>query len=349
MNHGKRVLSIFMTIISLAGIAMFMILPLYNPTIYGSLYKFIILSADAFEYSFTTGVWDKLWMIIIMIILCLVVIILFFIFLRAFVSIFTRNAKCKLFGKGIILLIIFGLQIFMSIGFTQITFPETFINFINSNEIIKGIVVVSTTSPVSYVVYLEVVIVIILFILEGFRRKNIKTNPDARPQEEISLSRFNTVSAAKSKKEETVESTQIEVKAIEVEHVPLNTTTQKIEVSQPLVIHDLNEDTDEEISISNSKFDGSVLGYIGIYLLYGFLAMISLGLAIPYAICKIASWYISHCTIDNRRLEFEASSLELFGKMLLWFFLTLVTLGIFSLWVPIKLIKWIVANIHFAD
>ena len=85
----------------------------------------------------------------------------------------------------------------------------------------------------------------------------------------------------------------------------------------------------EEIK-RESKFDGGLLGLIGIGILSGFIVLITLGIATPWAICLKEKWYVSHTVIDGKRLVFDGTGGQLFGNYIKWFLLTIITLGIYS-------------------
>lgn len=95
-----------------------------------------------------------------------------------------------------------------------------------------------------------------------------------------------------------------------------------------------------------SKFDGGLLGMIGIGLLQGFLCIITLGIAYPWAVCLREKWYAKHTIIDGRRLTFDGTGLQLFGNYIKWFLLTIITLGIYSFWLSIKMKKWVTKHTH---
>lgn len=95
-----------------------------------------------------------------------------------------------------------------------------------------------------------------------------------------------------------------------------------------------------------SQFDGGLLGLIGISLLAGFISAITLGIALPWAVCLKERWYASHTIIDGRRLVFDGTGGQLFGNYLKWFLLTVITLGIYGLWLSIKMKQWIVKHTH---
>ena len=100
---------------------------------------------------------------------------------------------------------------------------------------------------------------------------------------------------------------------------------------------------------SVSKHDGKFIQLIGWSLLGGLVTMITLGIMMPWAVCKLVAWDCKHTIINGRRLRFTGKAGQIVGKNLLWMLLTIVTIGIFGLWVPMKWKKWITARIHFAE
>lgn len=99
---------------------------------------------------------------------------------------------------------------------------------------------------------------------------------------------------------------------------------------------------------SQSYFDGGLSEYIGWSILGGLVTALTLGLAFPWAVCKIYGWKINHTVINGKRLKFTGTALGLFGHWIKWFLLTLITLGIYGFWVFIKLEKWKVSHTEFA-
>lgn len=96
----------------------------------------------------------------------------------------------------------------------------------------------------------------------------------------------------------------------------------------------------------NSKFSGSVLGYIGVCIVAGFLTTITLGLATPWVVCYVYSWVLGHSVIDGHKLVFKGTGAGLFGNYIKWWILSIITIGIYALWVPTKVIGWVVENTH---
>lgn len=97
-----------------------------------------------------------------------------------------------------------------------------------------------------------------------------------------------------------------------------------------------------------SKFDGGLLGLIGINLLVAFLAGITLGIGTPWGVCIRERWIASHTVIDGKRLTFDGKGSQLFGNYIKWALLTIITLLIYSLWLWIKMKQWTVKHTHFA-
>ncbi len=97
----------------------------------------------------------------------------------------------------------------------------------------------------------------------------------------------------------------------------------------------------------NSYFDGGLLEQIGWRLLGGLLAIITLGLGTPWAVCMIEKWEATHTVIDGRRLAFDGTGTQLFGNYIKWAFLTIITIGIYSFWFGIKMKQWVVKHTYF--
>jgi len=97
-----------------------------------------------------------------------------------------------------------------------------------------------------------------------------------------------------------------------------------------------------------SEFTGRLLGLIGVNLASGFIMLITLGIAAPWAVCFKERWIARHTVIDGRRLIFDGTAWQLFGSYIKWFLLTVITLGIYSFWLNIKMKQWVVSHTHFA-
>ncbi len=95
-----------------------------------------------------------------------------------------------------------------------------------------------------------------------------------------------------------------------------------------------------------SKFNGGLLGLIGISILQFLLILITLGLGTPWAICMKERWVADHTVIDERQMKFDGTGGQLFGSYIKWFLLTIITLGIYGLWLGIKMKQWVVSHTH---
>ena len=77
-----------------------------------------------------------------------------------------------------------------------------------------------------------------------------------------------------------------------------------------------------------SKFDGGLLGLIGVNLLTCLVSLITLTIAVPWMVCYKERWISRHTVIDGRRLTFDGSGIQLFGNYIKWLLLTIITIGI---------------------
>ena len=107
-------------------------------------------------------------------------------------------------------------------------------------------------------------------------------------------------------------------------------------------------ETTTPIVQNESKFDGGLLGMIGIGILQGLLVAITLGFGAPWAICMRERWIARHTVIDGRRLVFDGTGGQLFGNYIKWFLLTIITIGIYGFWLSIKMKQWVTKHTHFA-
>lgn len=67
-----------------------------------------------------------------------------------------------------------------------------------------------------------------------------------------------------------------------------------------------------------SKFDGGLLGLIGVNLLTCLVSLITLTIAVPWMVCYKERWISRHTVIDGRRLTFDGSGIQLFGNYIKW-------------------------------
>ena len=100
---------------------------------------------------------------------------------------------------------------------------------------------------------------------------------------------------------------------------------------------------------NTSKFNGGLLGLIGISLLAGLLTSITLGIGAPWAVCMVMNWYAKHIKIDGKQVTFDGNGGQLFGQYIKWLLLTIITLGIYSFWLSIKMVGWVVSHTHLVE
>ena len=99
----------------------------------------------------------------------------------------------------------------------------------------------------------------------------------------------------------------------------------------------------------DSKFNGGLLGLIGINILQWLIILVSLGIALPWAVCKKQNWLAKHTIIDGKQMVFDGTGGQLFGQYIKWLLLTIITFGIYSLWLSIKMHAWVVSHTHLEE
>lgn len=98
-----------------------------------------------------------------------------------------------------------------------------------------------------------------------------------------------------------------------------------------------------------SRFEGGLLGLIGVNILAWLITAFTLGLATPWAMCIKYRWEAENTVIEGRRLEFTGTGSSLFFNYIKWLVLTIITLGIYGFWLYIKLLQWKTENTVFKD
>ena len=93
-----------------------------------------------------------------------------------------------------------------------------------------------------------------------------------------------------------------------------------------------------------SKFDGTGLQLFGYLLLAVLISGCTCGLGLPWSVCMIYNWRISHTVINGKRLRFTGT-----GFSLLWFWilreiLTFITCGIYSYFFYVAMRKWLLSH-----
>lgn len=102
----------------------------------------------------------------------------------------------------------------------------------------------------------------------------------------------------------------------------------------------------KEEEMKKSNFNGGLLGMFGTGILCWLLCVFTLGIGVPWAVCKWQRWIAQHTVIDDKQLVFDGTGGALFGKYIKWFLLCIVTIGIYSLWLGIKMKKWTIEHTH---
>jgi uncharacterized membrane protein YjgN (DUF898 family) len=101
---------------------------------------------------------------------------------------------------------------------------------------------------------------------------------------------------------------------------------------------------DEELVKGNSYFNGTVLGYLGINLLFWFITTISFGLLLPVAQIIKLRWELNHSVINLKKVAFKGNSLSFIVRKIGWMLLSAITFGIYGIMIPIKTLRWQVAR-----
>ena len=96
-----------------------------------------------------------------------------------------------------------------------------------------------------------------------------------------------------------------------------------------------------------SKFTGGLASFLGLQIVNFFILIFTLGLGVPWVVCRSMKWDSEHQIIDGRRIYFDGNAAQLFGNWIKWVLLTVVTLGIYSILIPIKKQAWIVKHQSF--
>ena len=99
--------------------------------------------------------------------------------------------------------------------------------------------------------------------------------------------------------------------------------------------------------MTESRFNGGLLGLIGINIITVLLTFVTLGIGLPWAMCMKERWYAKHTIIDGKQIVFDGNGGQLFGQYIKWFLLCIITLGIYSFWLEIKMKQWITKHTHF--
>jgi uncharacterized membrane protein YjgN (DUF898 family) len=96
------------------------------------------------------------------------------------------------------------------------------------------------------------------------------------------------------------------------------------------------------------KFDGGAGSFLLIGIGSVLLVIVTLGIAVPWAVAMYYRWQTNHTIINGRRLRFNGSGGSLFGHYIKWWVLTIITLGIYGFWVWPRMTRWVVEHQDFA-
>ena len=80
-----------------------------------------------------------------------------------------------------------------------------------------------------------------------------------------------------------------------------------------------------------------------------FIILLSLGIAMPWAICKYGRFHASKSSIDGKSLVFNGNPKELLPYWLSMLLLSILTFGIYAILAGPKLIKWYWENFDFKE
>ncbi|MES2567342.1 MAG: DUF898 family protein [Bacteroidota bacterium] len=115
----------------------------------------------------------------------------------------------------------------------------------------------------------------------------------------------------------------------------------------PIAIHGSNK-----YRLSRTSWRGIHFGYrgilkefIGLFLLEGFLTLITLGIYGSWMQVKVSKYIMSHTRFGNIEFRFDGEGSELFLIKLKGFFLTILTLGIYAFWYYKQLIEFEIGHL----
>ncbi len=105
----------------------------------------------------------------------------------------------------------------------------------------------------------------------------------------------------------------------------------------------------QAIPVTESRFEGTFWGNLGVNFVVYFVSIITLSLAWPAMCCFRLRWVYSNTIIGGYRLKFTGTGGQLFGKYISWLLLSIVTIGVYALFVPIKYKKWETKHVEIAS
>lgn len=96
-----------------------------------------------------------------------------------------------------------------------------------------------------------------------------------------------------------------------------------------------------------SKFTGGLASFLGLQIVNALIMIFTLGLGLPWVVCRTEKWDSEHQIIDGQRIYFDGNAAQLFGNWIKWILLTIITFGIYSVVIPIRKQAWIVKHQSF--
>ena len=92
------------------------------------------------------------------------------------------------------------------------------------------------------------------------------------------------------------------------------------------------------------KFNEDVWGYFVNAIICYFIIILTLGIATPWAVCKMQRWKADNTSLNGKKTKFIGEGSALLGKFIIWLLLTIITFGIYGIWMAVKMEKFIVEN-----
>ena len=93
-----------------------------------------------------------------------------------------------------------------------------------------------------------------------------------------------------------------------------------------------------------SRFTGGAGGWFGYHLLFGLIAVVTLGIGVPWGQKMLLCWEAEHTEIDGSALVFSGTGGQLLVKYLIFVLLTPLTLGIYAIFFPVSVLKWQISH-----
>lgn len=94
------------------------------------------------------------------------------------------------------------------------------------------------------------------------------------------------------------------------------------------------------LSLDSSYYDGKKLVKFFMMLGLSLLCLITVFIAVPWAVTMVYRYDAKHTVISGYRLGFDGTGRQLFGRYILWLFLTIITATIFLFWLTHFIKKW---------